>query len=69
MSAQLSRCVAIYSQHFVASRINTPTVVVVVVFTLDHFVTTQRTMAWTKSLLTGEFDAHSRLRFQLPGEG
>jgi len=24
MSAQLSRCVAVYSRHFVASRINTP---------------------------------------------
>jgi len=28
-----------------------PAVVVAVVFTLDHFVTTQRTMEWTKSLL------------------
>jgi len=53
MSAQLSRCVAIYSRHFVASRINTPVVVVAVVFTLDHFVTTQRTVGWTKSLLNG----------------
>ena len=53
MSAQLSRCVAVYSRHFVASRINAPAVVVVVavVFTLDHYVTTQRTMGWTKSLL------------------
>ena len=51
MSAQLSRCVAVYSRHFVASRINAPAVVVAVVFTLDHFVTTQRTMGWTKSLL------------------
>jgi len=51
MSAQLSRCVAVYSRHFVASRINAPAAVVVVVFTLDHFVTTQRTMGWTKSLL------------------
>jgi len=48
MSAQLSRCVAVgytlYSRHFVASRINAPCVMVAVVFTLDHFVTTQRTM-------------------------
>jgi len=52
MSAQLSRCVAVYSRHVVASRINAPAVVVVaVVFTLDHYVTTQRTMGWTKSLL------------------
>jgi len=52
MSAQLSRCVAVYSRHFVASPINAPAVVVVaVVFTLDHFVTTQTTMGWTKSLL------------------
>ena len=51
MSAQLSRCVAVYSRHFVASRINAPAIVVAVVFTLDHFVTTQRTMGWTKSLL------------------
>jgi len=46
MSAQLSRWVAVYSRHFVASRINAPAVV----FTLDHFVTTQRTIGWTKSL-------------------
>ena len=52
MSAQLSRCVAVYSRHFVASRINAPAAVVVaVVFTLDHYVATQRTMGWTKSLL------------------
>jgi len=51
MSAQLSRCVAVYSRHFVASRINAPAVVVAVVYSLDHFVTTQTTMAWTKSLL------------------
>ena len=51
MSAQLSRCVAVYSRHFVASRINAPAVVVAVVFTLDHIVTTQTTMGWTKSLL------------------
>ena len=51
MSAQLSRCVAVYSRHFVASRINAPAVVAAVVFTLDHFVTTQTTMGWTKSLL------------------
>jgi len=51
MSAQLSRCVAVCSRHFVASRINAPAVVVAVVFTLDHFVTTQRTMGRTKSLL------------------
>ena len=51
MSAQLSRCVAVYSRHFVASRINAPAVVVVAVFTLDHFVTTQRTVGWTESLL------------------
>ena len=51
MSAQLSRCVAVYSRHFVASRINAPAAVVAVVFTLDHIVTTQRTMGWTKSLL------------------
>jgi len=37
MSAQLSRCVAVYSQHFVASRINAPAVVAASVFTLDHF--------------------------------
>jgi len=43
MSAQLSRCVAVYSRHFVVSRINAPAVV----FSLDHFVTTQK----TKSLL------------------
>jgi len=48
---ELSRCVAVYSRHFVASRINAPAVVVAAVFTLDHFVTTQTTMAWTKSLL------------------
>jgi len=47
MSAQLSRCVAVYSRHFVASRINAPAAVVV--FTLAHFVTTQKTMGWTKS--------------------
>ena len=51
MSAHLSRCVAVYSRHFVASRVNAPAVVVAVVFTLDHFVTTQRTMGWTKSFL------------------
>ena len=51
MSAQLSRCVAVYSRHFVASCINAPAVVVAVVFTLDHIVTTQTTMVWTKSLL------------------
>jgi len=51
MSAQLSRCVAVYSRHFVASRINAPFVVVAVVFTLDHIVTTETTMGWTKSLL------------------
>ena len=49
MSAQLSRCVAEYSRHFVPSRINAPAVVFV--FTLDHFVTAQRTVGWTKSLL------------------
>ena len=47
MSAQLSRCVAVYSRHIVASRINAPAVV----FTLAHFVTTQKTMWWAKSLL------------------
>jgi len=47
MSAQLSRSVAVYSRHFVASRINAPAVVVAVVFTLDHIVTTQTTMGWT----------------------
>ena len=51
MSAQLSRCVAVYSRHFVASRINALAVVVAVVFSSDHFVTTQTTMGWTKSLL------------------
>jgi len=51
MSAHLSRCVAVYSRHFVASRIDAPAVVVAVVFTLDHFVTNQTTMGWTKSLL------------------
>ena len=50
MSAQLSRCVAVYSRHFVASRINAPTVVVAVVFTLHHCVTTQTTVGRTKSL-------------------
>jgi len=50
MSALLRRCVAVYSRHFVASRINIPAVVVAV-FTLDHIVTTQTTMGWTKSLL------------------
>ena len=40
----------LYSRHFVASRINAPAVVAVV-FTLDHIVTTQTTMGWTKSLL------------------
>jgi len=34
MSAQLSRCVAVYSWHFVASRINAPAGVVAVVFIL-----------------------------------
>ena len=29
MSAQISRCVAVYSRHFVAPRINAPVVVVV----------------------------------------
>jgi len=48
MSAQLSRCVAVYSRHFVASHINAP---VAVVFTLDHIVTIQTKMGWTKSLL------------------
>ena len=47
MSAQLSRCVAVYSRHFV----NAPAVVVAVVFTLDHTVTTRTTMGWTESLL------------------
>jgi len=51
MSAQLSRCVAVYSRHFVASRINAPAAVVAVVFTLDRIVTTPKTMGWTKSLL------------------
>ena len=51
MSAQLSRCVAVYSRHFVASRINAPAAVVAVEFTLDHIVTTQTTMGLTKSLL------------------
>ena len=41
---------SVYSRHFVASRINAPAVVVAVVFTLDHIVTTQTTMGWTKSL-------------------
>jgi len=50
MSAQLSRCVAVYSRHFVASRIDAPVVVAAVVFTLDHFITTQTTMGWTESL-------------------
>ena len=45
------QCVAVYSQHFVASRINAPAAVVAAVFTLDHIVTTQTTMGWTKSLL------------------
>ena len=41
----------VYSRHFVASRINAPAAAVVaVVFTLDHIVTTQTTMGWTKSL-------------------
>jgi len=40
----------VYSRHFVASRINAPAAVVAVVFTLDHIVTTQTTMGWTKSL-------------------
>ena len=40
----------VYSRHVVASRINAPAVVVAVVFTLDHIVTTQTTMGWTKSL-------------------
>ena len=43
----LCRGIGLYSRHFVAARINAPAVV----FTLDHFVTTQRTMGWTKSLL------------------
>jgi len=51
MSAQLSRCVAVYSRHFVASRINAPVVVVAIMFTFDHIVTTQTTMGWTKLLL------------------
>ena len=38
----------VYSRHFVASRINAPAAVVV--FTLDHIVTAQTTMGWTKSL-------------------
>ena len=37
MSAQLSCCVAVYSRHFVTSRINAPAVVAAAVFTLDHF--------------------------------
>jgi len=69
MSAQLSRCVAVYSRHFVASRINAP--VVVVVFTFDHFVTTQRTMGWTKSLLDQATNAQCTrregVRFQRAG--
>ena len=40
----------VYSRHFVASRINAPAAAVAVVFTLDHIVTTQTTMGWTKSL-------------------
>jgi len=58
MSAQLSRCVAVYSRHSVASRINAPAaaVVVAVVFTLDHIVTTQTTMGWTESLLYPTFE-------------
>jgi len=50
MSAQLSSCVAVYSRHFVASRIDAPVAVVAVVFTLDLIVTTQTTMGWTESL-------------------
>jgi len=49
MSAQLSCYVAVYSRHFVTSCINA--VVVAVVFSLDHIVTTQTTMGWTESLL------------------
>ena len=60
MSAQLSRCVAVYSRHFVASRINAPAVVVAVVFTLDHIVTTQTTMGWTKSLLSTRWTSITR---------
>jgi len=60
MSAQLSRCVAVYSRHFVASRINAPAVVVAVVFTLDHIVTTRTTMGWTKSLLDPLDEYYSR---------
>ena len=66
-AAQLSRCVAVYSRHFVASRINAPAVVVAVVFTLDHIVTTKTTMGWTKSLLYrchSATDARVRLRLQ-----
>jgi len=51
MSVQLSLYVAVYSRHFVSSHINAPAAVVAVVFTLDHIVTTQTTMGWTKSLL------------------
>ena len=69
MSAQLSCCVAVYSRHFVASRINAPAVVVV--FTLDHFVTSQRTMGCTKSLLDQATNAQctrrERVRFQRGG--
>ena len=63
MSAQLSRCVAVYSRHFVASRIDAPAVVVAVVFTLDHIVTTQTTMGWTESLLyhDGDTVCHRRI--------
>ena len=41
---------AVYSRHFVVSRINAAAAVVAVVFTLDHIVTTQTTMGWTESL-------------------
>jgi len=36
-----------------------PAVVVAVVFTLDHFVTTQTTMGWTESLLDPRFSRHA----------
>ena len=65
MSAQLSRCVAVYNRHFVASRINAPAVVAAVVFTLDHFVTTQTTMGGPNrysTVVTSELQSR-RLQF------
>ena len=61
-----SAAVSRYSRHFVASRINALAVVVAVVFTVDHIVTIQRTMGWTKSLIDRRYIPSQPTRLQRP---